>query len=111
MAEVGPAAFEYHEDGPARGTPVVNGHPITAVTAFNVRVACGQPSTVTLSLLAAGPVGLVLDGPAHVEVCAGTRAALLSLGWTPPDGPPPRRSPLARLAARLAGRPSTKGAS
>lgn len=70
-----------------RGQIVVDGVDLSlAVNGIEFRSAVGihaEPPTMTLSLVA--PV-IEFDGQVSVEVRERTRAALIALGWTPPDG-------------------------
>jgi hypothetical protein len=80
-----PASFEFACDGPVwKGIPVVNGHQVMSVTSADVHLDARSVPEVTLRLWAADAVKLGLGG-ADVKLDDGTREALVSLGWTPPD--------------------------
>lgn len=66
-----------------RGVPVVNGHRLHGVESFDVHVEAGEVPAVTVRLAALDDLRLMLGG-ALVSVGDETRAALVSLGWTPP---------------------------
>jgi hypothetical protein len=77
--------FEFDGQWPFTGTPSVNGHPVTTVSAFDVHAAPDGIPVVTLTLVGQGALKLVLaSGAARVQVSDQTREALVSLGWTPP---------------------------
>jgi hypothetical protein len=80
-----PPVFEFDGMWPFTGNPVVNGHPLTTVSSFDVRAAPDGIPVVTLTLVGAGALKLIFaSGAATAEVADETREALVSLGWTPP---------------------------
>jgi hypothetical protein len=92
----GPGTFELTCDGPGwKALPVVNGH-VCPMVSVDVHVDAESFPRVTLRLIAAEMLKLGFS-PAEIEVDGETRAALVSLGWTPPDDaavtePAPRRN-------------------
>ena len=89
MAEADAAApvFEFDGSWPFTGTPAVNGHRLTTVSAFTVTAAPDGIPVVTLTLVGPGALKLILQNEAaRAEVSDETREALVSLGWTPPAG-------------------------
>lgn len=84
MAGESAPAFKFDGSWPFLGTPEVNGHPLTTVTAFDVHVSADNIPAVTVTLVGPGALELML-GAARVQVSDETREALISLGWTPPS--------------------------
>lgn len=82
-AEV-PPVLEVDGQWPFTGTVKVNGHPLASVSSWSVTAASDGVPVVTLGLVDQGALRLLLAAAA-VGVTDGTREALISLGWTPPD--------------------------
>jgi hypothetical protein len=83
--EQSPAAFEFGGSWPFTGTPAVNGHPMSTVSAWDVHAAADGVPVVTLTLVGPGALSLILGaGAAKTAVSDETREALESLGWSPP---------------------------
>lgn len=67
-----------------RGTVIIDGHDIsTGVTYVGIAAPAGQMPTVTLHV--AMPT-VFYEGKAEIEIPHAVEAALVRLGWTPPDG-------------------------
>lgn len=82
----GCGTFELTCDGPGwKALPVVNGH-VVAVASADVHVDAESFPEVTLRFPAADAVRLGFS-PAVIGVDGESRAALVSLGWTPPAEP------------------------
>lgn len=81
-----PASFGYECKGPAyNGVPVVNGHRILNASRIDVHLDAKVPfPEVVMRLFIADAATLGFD-PATIRMDDETRAALVSLGWTPPD--------------------------
>jgi hypothetical protein len=80
-----PAAFEFTGSWPFTGTVTVNGHPLSTVSAWDIRATPDGIPVVTLTLVGPGALSLILGaGAAKTVVSDETREALESLGWTPP---------------------------
>lgn len=80
-----PPVFEFDGAWPFTGTPSVNGHKLTTVTAWDVVADPDGIPVVTLTLVGPGALKLILASEsARVQVDDQTREALVSLGWTPP---------------------------
>lgn len=80
--------FEFKGDpSPYHGKAVVNGHVVPCYS-VDVRIEPGSVPMVTLAFPAADLLSLSLDGGGLlVKLTEETRAAMISLGWTPPaDG-------------------------
>jgi hypothetical protein len=83
--EPDPPVFGFEGSWPFTGTPAVSGHPLAAVSSWDVRAAADGIPVVTLTLVGPGALKLLLgSGAARVQVSDETREALESLGWTPP---------------------------
>ena len=79
------ATFEVDCDGPGyMATVTVNGHQLLSVMSADLHLDAERFPEVTLRLTAHDLVRLGL-GAADVKLDDGTREALVSLGWTPPD--------------------------
>ena len=79
-------SFEFVADGATwTGTPVVNGHKVLTCEHIDVSIGHDNLAQVTLRLLAGDGLKVVL-GEARIAVADETREALISLGWTAPDG-------------------------
>lgn len=86
MSAPDPASFEFVSEGGAwSGTPVVNGHKVLTCEHIDVSIGYDSFPRVTLRLLAVDTLKVVL-GEARASVADETREALISLGWTAPDG-------------------------
>lgn len=81
------ASFEFDGRPPWKGTPVVNGHPVRTAQSIDVHMDPESVPVVTMRLLVADVLKLDLDDTAVIALDDGTRAALVSLGWTPPPEP------------------------
>lgn len=82
----GAGKFELTCDGPGwKAVPVVNGN-VCPVASVDVHVDPEHFPEVTLRLVAADLLKLGFE-PAMIKVDDDSRAALLSIGWTPPDEP------------------------
>ncbi len=87
MADEQPPVFAFAGQWPFTGTPEVDGHPLAAVTSWDVHAGPDGIPVVTLTLVGPGALSLALGpGAARVQVADRTREALMSLGWTPPAG-------------------------
>jgi hypothetical protein len=85
VSDAAPPAFTFSGGWPFTGTPTVNGHALSTVTAFVVGAGPDSIPVVTLTLVGPEALKLVLDADAaKVQVDDGTREALISLGWQPP---------------------------
>jgi hypothetical protein len=79
------ASFEADCDGPGwKASLAVNGHKLMSVMSADLHLDAEHFPEVTLRLVASDLVRLGL-GAADVKLDEGTHAALISLGWTPPD--------------------------
>lgn len=84
MADEQPPVFETDGQWPFTGTVKVNGHPLASVSSWSVTAASDGVPVVTVGLVDQGALRLLL-GASPVAVTDESRAALISLGWTPPD--------------------------
>ena len=97
------ASFEFVTDGPVwRGIPVVNGREILSCERIDVELDASGLPKVTLRLNVRDGLKLGL-ATAAVLLDDGTRDALVSLGWTPPDDtaitePAPQRNEITEVA-------------
>lgn len=87
MPDPQPPVFAFDGAWPFTGTPEVNGHPAASVTSWSVQAAPDGIPVVTLTLVGAGALKLILGSDAaRAQVSDSTREALISLGWSPPEG-------------------------
>jgi hypothetical protein len=85
VADEQPPVFEADGQWPFTGTVKVNGHPLASASSWSVTAASDGVPVVAIGLVDQGALRLLL-GSATVAVTDETRAALISLGWTPPAG-------------------------
>lgn len=82
----GAPVFEFDGTWPFNGEVKIGGHPVSSVTAFNVRADADGLPVVTLTLVGASAIRLLLAaGAAEVRIPDETREALTALGWSPPS--------------------------
>lgn len=77
--------FEFDGAWPFTGTAKINGHPVAALSAWDVVADPDGIPVITLTLVGPEALKLILASEAaRAEVDDQTREALVSLGWTPP---------------------------
>jgi hypothetical protein len=83
--EQAPPVFAFEGSWPFTGTPQIHGHPMAAVTGWDVHAAPDGTPVVTLALVGQDALRLILaDGAARVAIADESREALVALGWKPP---------------------------